>query len=690
MDNRSRSGKNSGVATQMQPGIGQEVVDSELAQAARAVASLGDGDMSALLEKLKAGDMKELLSKLHEAEKRQKKLEKQLAQSGIAIAEDIEYSEAKDKVEEIARRMNEIGGSDVTASDKAEQNRLREEYFKLEQEMERYNTALMLTEEYQAEQDRLERKWEDDNEPLNIAALQKLRRHMPVNIRHLSEADLTTRPSPNGKYLPTSIAKKFKRTNVLQCIRLNPDDIECMHPATLENMRVTGLTLTERRALYAHLRSIGPKWKKNKAEKMTERKWTWYQMMKSNFKESVAPYQRHVDQYGPPGPDHKCPLIGKQCPIRADKEFDYDGDYGWTPADEYEVSEVRKADVEDSGAKAMAEARELAKERKANERADILKKHYNGKLLQVSKANGSCESMDESMDNMENNIMRWMEFIMDKGADGQKEPAAFTDAVNEFKLKLLDYAQRSGMQMSGKKKAGGDSLDIRSIVEVSLAEEVYECSQEFFKFIRDRLKELKSVDTRIIKTMEMLEGILNELHQRNETVVKTLGVKRLERSRKLRTLADLQKHVDDRAKAAAAAEEEPEEETPPPSRPGPPMGGGGRGGLLDALTAGRGRGPGGGGRGGLMDAIAGRGAGRGGGGRGGLMDAIAGRGGEGGGGGGRGGLMDAIAGRGRGGGGGRGGLMDAIAGRGRGGGGPPAGGRGGLMAAIAARGGGDS
>ena len=667
---------------------GQEVVDSDIAKAARAVSALADGDMSKLLEKLKMGDMKDLLEKLYEAEKRQKKLEKQLAQAGVAIAEDIDYQEALNKVGEIAKRMNEIGGSDVVVADKAEQNRLREEYFKLEQEMERYNTALVLSEEYQAEQDRLELKWEADNEPLNMEALKKIRRHMPVNIRHLSEADLTTKPSPNGKYLPVAIAKKFKRTNILQCLRLNPDDLECMHPATLENMRVTGLTLTERRALYIHFKPIGPKWEKNKAEKMTERKWTWYQMMRNNFKENVAPFQRHIDQYGGPE-NHTCPLIGKQCPIRADKNPDYDGDYGWTENAEYEVSDVRKADVEDSGAKAKAEALELTKAKKANERADLLKKHYKGKLLQVSKANGSCEGMDEAMDQMENSTFRWTENMLEKGdkytdVDKKKEVANFMDTLNEFKLKLLAFAQRSGMQMSGKKTDGGDSTDIRSLVEGSLSEELFEASNEYFTFIRKRLKSLDIVDTRCIKTIEMLEGYLADLHGRNTILFEALGAKRMNRSRKLKTNKDIQKEVEEKNK--------PEEPEPPaaeaPGRPGPPMGGGGRGGLMDAI-AGRGRGRGGG-RGGLLDAISGRGRGRGdGGGRGGLLDAIAGRG-RGGADGGRGGLLDAIAGRGRGRGGdsagGRGGLLDAIAGRGRGGG--DGGGRGGLLAAIAARGGG--
>jgi hypothetical protein len=496
---------------------------------------------------------------------------------------------------------------------------------------------------------------------------------MPVKIRNFSEAELTNNPTPNGKFLPKAIAKKFKRTNVLQLLRLNPDDIERMHPSTLENMRVAGLTLTERRALYWHLKPIGPKWERNKAEKMTERKWVWFTMMKNNFKENLAPYVRHCEQYGPPDNHVGCPLLGKQCPIKADLLFDYSTDYGYTDADEYEVSDVRKADVDDPGAKAMQEALELAREKKANERADLLKKHYKGKLLQVSKANGSCESMDESMDKIEGHIMKWLEFVMDHGEkmsddDQKKEASNFMEALNEFKLSLLDFAQRSGMQISGKKKAGGDTEDPRSTVEASLSEEVYDCSQEMFKFIKERIETHEIKDTRVLKTVELLVGMMNELHGRNLKLLEQ-GGKRPDKSRKGKKIPDLRKEVEDRRK--------PKEEEKPPEEPTPgPMGmppmPGGRGDLLSALK-GRGRG---GGRGDLLSAISGRGGrgGRGGGddgGRGGMLAAIQGRGaGPPGAEGGRGGLMAAIQARGagRGGGdGGRGGLLSAIAARGRGG-----------------------
>jgi hypothetical protein len=358
----------------------------------------------------------ELSQKLQQAEKRQDKLEKQLTQAGVEIADDIPYEEAREKIRDIALRMEEIGSHDVTHPDKQVQNRLREEYFKLEQEMERYNAALVLTEEYQSEQARIERKWEQDNERDNQEALRQLRRHMPVNVRSLSEAELTSTPSPNGKHMPAAMAKRFKRTDVLRLIRIDPNDIEKMHPCSLETMRVAGLTLTERRALYEHLKLAGQKWCKSKADKMTERRWIWYQTMKDNFNEALASYKRHVAQYGPPenhpyatrdGPccSAGCPLIGKQCPVKADKDPDYTGDLGWTQEAEYEASLVVKSTVDETSAN---EVLELARKGKSNKRAEELKKHYKNVLF-VAKASGSCEQMDESMDRMETNLARWIE-----------------------------------------------------------------------------------------------------------------------------------------------------------------------------------------------------------------------------------------------------------------------------------------
>ena len=637
-------------------------------------------------------EVQRLLVELEEAEKKQKKLEKQLQQAGLVIAEDIPYDEAKSNVERIGKRMQEIGSSEVKHEDKEEEKRLREEYFRLEQDMDKFNTALVLSDEWIEEQEELEQKWEDDNAAGNMDALKKVRRYMAVNVKSLSEAQLCNDETPNGQYLPKIIAKKFKRTNVLQLVRTNPEDIVRMHPSTLENLRVTGLTLTERRSIYAHLKDIGPRWKAMSAEPMTERKWTWYKMMKQNFKENLGSYQRHVEQYGPPGahpyasrenPNEGCPLLGKQCPLKADKLIDYDGDYGYTDEAEYEFSSVTKADTEDPGAKAMREATELTREKKAGERGDILKQHYKGKVLQVSLASGSCESMDESMDRMDFLRHKWIEGRLTSGGEVTDDRrrttlAAFSDALNELKLSLLGFADRSGMQLTGKKDSNADQPDIRSPIELGLSEEVCETCFDFFEDIDDSMKEMNAKDSRLKSTIEQLRELLDELHERNIATLTELGAERPERSRKLKSSAEIKREI----KKSLLAKEPPAEETEEGERHGPPAGAvGGRGGLMTAL-AGRGRGGRGGG-GDLMSAIAGRGRGGRGGGGGDLMSAIAGRG-RGGGGGGD--LMSAIAGRGRGGrggGGGGGDLMSAIAGRGRGGRGR---GGGDLMSAIAARG----
>ena len=229
---------------------------------------------------------KRLLRELFHGEKRSKTLEKQLTQAGIAIAEeDIPYSVAKAKVEELTDEIKAVAGNMATAADAKEMMKLESDYVRLSQELEKYTAALTITKEWAAEQRQKEKEWEDSVLPDNIAALQKIRRHMPVNIRELGEKKLSSQETPNGKVLPKNIAKKFMRTNILQLLRTKPSDIEKMHPSTLEAMRTTGLTLTERRALYEHLKELGPKWKAATSDKMLERKWMWHESLKSKFKE---------------------------------------------------------------------------------------------------------------------------------------------------------------------------------------------------------------------------------------------------------------------------------------------------------------------------------------------------------------------------------------------------------------------
>ena len=231
-----------------------------------------------------------LLRELFHGEKRSKTLEKQLTQNGITVAEDdIPYAVAKAKVEELTEEIKKVAGSMATAADPKEMMQLETQYVKLSQDLEKYTAAMTITKEWAAEQRQKEKQWEDSVLADNIAALQKIRRHMPVNIRELSEKKLSSQQTPNGKVLPTPIAKKFMRTNILQLLRTQPRDIEPMHPSSLEALRTTGLTLTERRALYEHLKDLGPKWKAATSDKMLERKWMWHESLKSKFKEVRPP-----------------------------------------------------------------------------------------------------------------------------------------------------------------------------------------------------------------------------------------------------------------------------------------------------------------------------------------------------------------------------------------------------------------
>ena len=62
--------------------------------------------------------------------------------------------------------------------------------------------------------------------------------------------------------------------------------------------------------------------------------------------------------------------------------------------------------------------------------------------------------MDESLDRMEFLQAKWIEARIASGSDitddiWRKELEGFGDALKEFKLSLLQFAERSGMQLTG-------------------------------------------------------------------------------------------------------------------------------------------------------------------------------------------------------------------------------------------------
>mmetsp|Transcript_26518 Transcript_26518/g.58353 ORF Transcript_26518/g.58353 Transcript_26518/m.58353 type:complete len:580 (+) Transcript_26518:3-1742(+) len=288
---------------------------------------------------------KKLLRELAHSEKKTKTLEKQLTHAGLSLPqEDISYAVAKTRVTELTEELNSLAQSMGATNDSKEIAKLEHAFGELSTEIDKYNNALMLTKEWAQEQKDKERQWEIDVSSANHEALKKVRRHMPVNIKNMSESTLVTAPTPNGNVLPKAMAKKFKRTNILMILRTEPSAIESMHPSSLEAMRTTGLTLTERRALHEHLKDVAPKWKAMSSDKMCERKWMWHASLQGKFKEMLGKYEKHVEAYGPPE-NHSCPMIGNQCPVRADLTTDYTGDYGYPENAEYEQQAVAKSNL---------------------------------------------------------------------------------------------------------------------------------------------------------------------------------------------------------------------------------------------------------------------------------------------------------------------------------------------------------
>lgn len=635
------------------------------------------------------------------------KLEKQLQQAGIAVAADIPYEEAKQKVEEISKRMQEIGSADVTHPDPAVQKQLREEYYKLEQDMEKYNTALMLTDEYAAEEARKEREWEEENYEDNMKALKAIRRMMPVDIKKMSEAELENMVTPSGGRLSREVVRKFKRTNVLEMLRMNPADIARNHPSLLENLRVTGMTVFERRALHIHLSGIAETWKAQQGEEMTKKKYEWFKTLKETFKTVVNSYNKHVKQYGPADnhpyatrddPDIGCPMIGKQCPIKANNVPAYNVDLGFPDGDVYMESTVQKGNPDDAGARALAEAKELAAKKVANGRADALKKHYNNNVRLVAEANGVCGHIDSSLDKIENEQLLWFQARLkhrlnktETAATIKVELAEFGELVNEIRLSSIKYAERSGMNLSGKRNAATDAPDTRSSIECNLMVFYIDAVNDCFDGMEERMKDVKANDKRLLSAISTLRDMLNELKEKSVKTMSSMKVKSPPMARKVKTRNDLMKE---------AKEKNASEAGPPAAASGGDDSGGAPERAPHPMMAMRGRGRSGraGGRNDLFAAIAGRGRGgggddEGGGGRGGgdFLASIRGRGRGAPGGPGRGDLFAMIKARGAageddspGGGPGRGGgdLLAAIRGRGRG---PPGGGRGDFLSAIAAR-----
>lgn len=407
-------------------------------------------------------------------------LERQLQQAGINVAEVIPYEVAKAKVAEIARRLQEIGSSELVLDDKHAQAAARKEYYKLEQDMEKYNTALVMTDEYIEEERRREARFEDEHRLANEHALLLLRSAIPVDISRLSEQQLKNLVTPSGNAFPADLAKRLKRTNVLQLLRVNPKDIVRMHPSVIEGYRTTGLTLLERRALHVVMQRPFMEWKRQQMDDMSQKKFQWYKKLRDALVSAMLSYNQHCKasgespdaQVSSTTPPHSCKLLGLSCPVRAEVKVEtlYKSDLGFPQSDAYFTQEVIKSDPEGAGEKALQEAQSYAREMIANQRQRELKTHYKMNMREVAQAMGALEEIDAILERVKALDAAFQVPASSQATDDELVATNDCDALLQTSRELvLLLAKRAGICVIGKRNRENDELDTRSPVELQSA-----------------------------------------------------------------------------------------------------------------------------------------------------------------------------------------------------------------------------
>ncbi|OQS04636.1 hypothetical protein THRCLA_03144 [Thraustotheca clavata] len=429
--------------------------------------------------------------------------------------EIIPYAEAKKKIKEIETRMNEIGAADVTHPDARMEKNLREEYFKLEQAMEKYHAALMLTEEYAIELERQGQEWDDQNKEKNEVALKSILRMMPVNVCELTEPQLLTLPTPNGETIPPKIARKFKRTNIIQLLRTSPQGIMNMPPRILENRRTTGLNLTERRALHFHLSEMAKTWKSQLGDEYAARKFCWFESLKTILMEKVKCYDDHVANFEPPE-NHitkrcidKCPLSKDKCPVRSDPLPIYDQDFGYPEGPEYAECKIPDIKVEEGLLQAIK--KQQVAESRAKQRRLYLMNYYatfDNIKPQVNIANDAVTSMEALIHTFKTKQLEWTRRIALGFATNEAEVADWDTLFDQIQKSIAEFGIHPGMNISGDQT----SDDTRSSLEIQYCNLLCEAALECFRGIDERLrKHVFAEEPRIRRDMESMTIVLQQL-----------------------------------------------------------------------------------------------------------------------------------------------------------------------------------
>lgn len=253
----------------------------------------------------------------------------------------------------------ELCGREIAIPELSGFGQWREEFMGLDGELKEQTAAFMLNELYREERARIDKTFELENREKNVDALRKIRRYMPVNVRTMSEETLKRTRTPNGSLLPDSVVRKFKRTTVLQLLRIDPHDIERFHPSVLEDLRLLDLTLIERRALHCHLGPLKDSWEGMMPGRFTERRLSWLMMMRNNFVEDLAlhslSFKKNATSRFEVSEDFFSNAIfdTPTCLLDPVSDIDYSGDFGYPETDEYEVLMPGSRELNDLSSKVV-------------------------------------------------------------------------------------------------------------------------------------------------------------------------------------------------------------------------------------------------------------------------------------------------------------------------------------------------
>ena len=156
-------------------------------------------------------------------------LKKQLLDSGQQPVEFVELSVARALMQAAVERL--MSGEESAEAD-----------------IEKWDKAIRLNPEYQAEMLEKARKWEEDERPANLECLRMMRCIVPVDVRQISATTM------EAQGLPKKVAQRIWSKKILWFVCTHPDDIGKIHVADLRTKySYVGMDIVEMRAVYAAL-----------------------------------------------------------------------------------------------------------------------------------------------------------------------------------------------------------------------------------------------------------------------------------------------------------------------------------------------------------------------------------------------------------------------------------------------------